>query len=197
MNQELELINNFEHLTKEIFAFLSSDYGFVCRQEERMGTRFSSIIYENEKEKIKINFDTYSFEIGFYLSENIVDATEVSIGDLVKFYAVEKETGLLEPQASTVERLETTLHNIAEFLKKYAASFLQDERDEFQKIIVFMRANGINNVNKLKLDLVRNKIEMAWKNKSYSEVISLYEPLENILDKTELARLQYARKHSK
>jgi len=139
MKNELELLNNFKLLTKKNFTFLSTTYDFICTREEDKGTRYSEIVYENSKLKIKINFDAYSFEIGFYLSEAEANENLFSIGDLIGFYGVEKEIGFLAPQANTPERIEIAVSAIAEFLKKYATSLLKADKKEFQKIVAFRK----------------------------------------------------------
>lgn len=201
MCNEVELLNNFELLTRKNFTFLSTMYGFICTQEEKMGTRFSTITYENKKLIIKINFNTYTFEIGFYLSENngrnIATENTYSIGDLISFYGAEKEVGFLAPQASSIEHLEIALSVISLFLKKRATLLLAGNKKEFQKLIAFIKSKGSQNLIKLKLDSAKSKVNEAWKNKRYADVVTFYEPLKNHLGETELAQLQYAKKHLK
>ena len=138
-NEINPLLSKFIEHTVGHLGFLEREFGFSCTEKEVVNQRYAVVIYQSDEVLIQMSFNSYSFEIGFEMSQRMLNARKFLLGDLVRFYKEESNLGFVAPQASTPERLEKTISAIANFLKQKCSVFFRGDTAAFGALEEFIK----------------------------------------------------------
>lgn len=97
-------------------------------------------------------------------------------------------------QASSPEGVWALMPKLAGLVRKYAAPFLRGDEEAYRRAGEQMLEEGAFHAREEGLRLAREKAEAAWHAKDYKQVVSLYEPFQEDLTRSERMRLDYAKK---
>ena len=185
------LIDEFLKSSQRIFSFLQN-YGFELTDQERIGNRYACLYYSNSSINLKINFDSYSFEMGFDLKNNIYNQ-DVSLSDVIKFFKYEKILGFLSPQFSDKNKCKAVLKKVADFLLNHDDLFNADS--SMWNSFFDTKKQEYNNDS---IELIRSDIETAWRNKDYHKFLSTLDTVDKkSLSKYDIKRVEFCKKHLK
>lgn len=104
---------------------------------------------------------------------------------------LEKRTIL---QASSREGVQKAVLQMADLVRKYAGPFLRGEERAYANFQEEMRGASSRYERNVRLAQARSSAEVAWHAKDYEQVVTLYNPFQDDLTRSERMRLQYARK---
>jgi hypothetical protein len=96
-------------------------------------------------------------------------------------------------QASTKNAVSYVIQEIASCLTLYATEFLLGDVEAFQKAKTFSDEQLTTLSKQEKLLSVEKEADLAWRNKQYRKLITLYSSIENELTEIQKRRLLYAK----
>ena len=185
----------FKEAVLSAFYFLTTEYGFRC-----VKTEVTFVRYESSSAFINIYHGRGSFELGFEigpLAESPELEEHFSLGDVVDVMDARKETGYNFFQVSDREGVQKFVPRLAELVRKYADLALRGNQEFFRRLREMQTQKSDLFLKEMRLEQIRPKVEIAWREKNYRKAVELYESVHNDLSSLELQKLDYARKKLK
>lgn len=196
----------FEEAVLSAFAFLTApSHAFRCVTSESTIVR-----YESTDVFVTIYHGRSSYELGceIGLLTGQGDAGLGKGGDedpleegftIWEIARLEGAPGIDERtflQASTAERVERLVPQLAELVRTYAPRALRGDAAYYASLSQARTSWFENYMTDSRLKRARADVARAWQSKNYAEVVRLLEPLSDELTPAEYKKLEYARKHS-
>lgn len=196
----------FEEAVISAFAFLTTPaYGFKCAASD-----VTLVRYESADVFVNIYHGRSSYELGCEIGLRVGrDGTALGhgaeeehpeegftiweIARLAGAAGIDDRTFL---QASTAERVEQLVSQLAQLVRTHAVSALRGDPTYYASLRQ-ARTNWFENyMIDSRLERARADVARAWQGKNYAEVVRLFEPLGDELTPAESKKLEYARRHS-
>lgn len=189
----------YQKIAKINFSFLTEKYGFKLSNIEKVDGRYIALKYLSERVFVNLNYSAPSFELDFNVGRvGIEDKSKnqaITSSDLVLFCDNEKWIDYKLYSAHSYENLYKCLPKLAEILKSCGERCLEGDSPTYDKML-FEKKTMVNKwCKEEELKQARKAASMAWKDKDYSKVIEIFEPIINDLSLLEKKKLEYARKH--
>lgn len=162
-------------------------YGF-----RRTSADALSVVYEASLVQVVISHDPRDYVIDVWLTE-LETGLRISLVAIAAF--VRRHSTLAAEaafQASTPERVETGLLELARFLDLYAGPALEGDHQYFRDCIVAEREILEAESESVATASIRNDASAAWKRGEYAEVVKLYQRFPDTLTPADAAKLRYA-----
>ena len=172
------------------FNFLIKEYGFRC-----VKTELTFVRYESEHVFVNVYHGRSSYELGVEigrLSKYPEQEESFAIGEIMELLGVRENEGFTFYQASTAERVKKFLPKLAQYVEKFAGEALQGNEVFFKQLRELQSQISDNYLKSIKVSRIKQKAEIAWHAKNYSEVIKLYGEIKAELTPSENKRLEYA-----
>jgi hypothetical protein len=175
------------------FSFLSTDYSFTCVTVEDTFVR-----YESESIFINIYHGRSSYELGVEIGKleknSGLPEDWYTIGEIMDLIGVREKLKFTFFQASTRDRIQMLVPKLAEYVREYAKPILNGDIQLFDKLHDLRQRKSDSYLKDMKLRRIREKAEIAWHEKNYSELIALYKSMRDDLSQVEAKKLEYAQK---
>lgn len=173
------------------FKFLIDNYGFNCVE---MNITF--VRYESKKVFANIYHSRGSYELGFeigFISNERENENKYSLKEIIELLTNDTFTPF---QTSNVEGVKKFVSIMADLVKKYAIDAILGDKNFFKKLAE-ARAKWFNQyMANMKLDNIRPKAGIAWKEKNYKGFVELYSTIpKEYLTRSEEKKIEYARNH--
>ena len=184
----------FDSSVTKSFCFLITDYDFqVVRVEPTI------VQYETSKVFINIYHGRQSFEIG-------VEIGLICRGYDSRFRLPVVLKGLLGKQTKHVQTfyqahekhvISHCVQKLALLVKEHCDPVLRGDQSAFNLVekSSFQESNAIT--QKYSIEPIKYKADIAWKQKDYESVVSLYGSIKKHLNDIEKKRIDYARRQNK
>jgi hypothetical protein len=175
------------------FHFLIKDYDFKYIKIESTFVRYeSNFIFVN------VYHGASSYELGVEIGklENYLPIREdwYSIGEIMDLMGVRKNLGFTFFQASSKEQVHILVRQLAAYVKKYAKPILDGHYEIFDKLEILRKNKSDAYIREAELRNIRERADIAWKQKDYAKFIELYNQVKDGLTSIEGKNLDYARK---
>lgn len=181
----------FSDMVKHAFAFLE-DAGFR-RSECQPGL----VTFESDRSFVTVSWDSRSGELDAFIG--LAPRTgraqdEYSLADVMGAAGLPMSE-CAQAQVADEDRLEPFIIMLAENVRTHAQQGLAGDRMYFRRLEAFRGTKADSYMHDLKLRQVRAKVEKAWLNRQFDEVINLYTSIGNDLTMSEVRKLEFAKKH--
>ncbi len=189
--------NDFAKLAQDKFSFLVSEYSFCCVEATNYVVRF-----ESDKVFVSVRYDaSRSFELDVEVGElNVLYGGEerpFNLGEILRLEGAEKKERYTFFQASEPEALTNCTARLALLLSTYGVEFLKGNKYSFKRLSTFREKECNQYALETELTDIRRKVQVAWKDKNYSRVVELYQPVEDVISEAEKKKLAFAKKQIK
>ena len=184
----------FEKVANKYFRYLIEKYSFEMVYSDLYCVKFlSEYVYVN------VYHEKLSYEMDFVIGlkpehidnklyaklENIIDYYQININIKIPFCATSRES------------VEKFIAEIAKLLKDYGEKLIKGDRDLYKEIAE-VRSRQLNErVSKQNLLKAEHQAIIAWDNRDFDRVISIYSNIAPNLNKTQRKRLELAKKKRK
>lgn len=179
----------FKEAVLSSFQFLN-DAGLRPVQQEMTFVR-----YESPEIFVNVYHGRASFELGVEIGRLREPQSKLTLYDIVAWAGAEKAEGLGEHvafQVSSREGVQEFVPKLAELVKKHATPFLRGDAAAFDSAFEIQSERARDYAKGVNLSQLRQKVEAAWHAKDYAQVVELYGPVRDDLDKVEAKKLAYA-----
>ncbi|WP_353666536.1 hypothetical protein [Marinomonas sp. THO17] len=186
----------FGSLVRKSFNFLISEYGFSVVKEDGFQVRF-----ENDDVFLTVHYDANrSYELDVEIGQLKVlfngEERPFNLGEVLRTERAAEGRGYRALQASDSDALESCITKLAALVSLNAKDYLLDNKFSFKRLSNLREEECNQYELKMKLEGVRREAQMAWQDKDYAKVVSLYKPVESIITEAEKKKLSFAEKHS-
>jgi hypothetical protein len=97
-------------------------------------------------------------------------------------------------QESSKDQVRKLVRKLAEYVKKYAKPVLDGHHEIFEKMRILRKDKSDAYIREVELQNIREKADIAWKQKDYAKFVELYNPVKDDLTLAEGKKLDYAQK---
>lgn len=196
----------FEESVLSAFAFLTEPgFGFKC-----VVTDVTLVRYESATVFVNVYHGRSSYELGCEIgllagrdrgaaepeSEEAYPEEGFTIWEIARLEeapGVDDRTFL---QASTPERVEQLVPQLAQLVRTYALRALRGESAYYASLSQARTDWFKKYMADSQLERARAEVARAWQRKNYAEVARLFEPLSSELTPAEYKKLEYARRQA-
>jgi hypothetical protein len=181
----------FVSATKKAFLFLTEEYGMRC-----VKSNAEFVSYKSDKVFLRIWHEPLSYEL--YVRIGLVSRnkeTSYGLEDVLEMVLGIDHNVTTFYQASTLNKVENSVSDMANVVKKYYQPFLRGQRESFALLATVATARAEKITKNLMLQQMREKASLAWQKKNYSKVIEIYGPYRSELTSSEVKKLEYSLKH--
>ncbi len=179
----------FEEAVLTEFRFLVSEYGFV-----QVGTDPSCVSYDRDGVRVTIRQDRESFEL-MATVERKDTGERFSVWEVARLHHAPDVTERTFLQASSRDRVEKFVPELARTLRMYGQNVLRGDTQEFLRL----RGQQVRESNRFlregRLQWVREQLPDLWQRQDYEQIVKLLEEVREQLSPSELAKLAFARRH--
>lgn len=195
----------FEESVLSAFAFLTEPaFGFKC-----LATDVTLVRYEAANVFVNIYHGRSSYELGCEIGllvgrergipESQGEEPQEEGFTIWEIARLEGAPGVDDRsflQASTPERVEEFVPQLAQLVRMYALRALRGEPAYYASLSQARTKWFESYMGDSQLERARADVARAWRRKNYVEVVRLLEPLSNELTPAEHKKLEYARKQA-
>lgn len=196
----------FEESVLSAFAFLTAPgYGFKCAASD-----VTLVRYESATVFVNIYHGRSSYELGCEIglrvgrdgaplgheSEEEYPEEGFTIWEIARLEGAAGIDDRTFLQASTSERVEQLVSQLARLVRTHAASALRGDPTYYASLRHARTSWFENYTTDSRLERARADVARAWQRKNYAEVVRFFEPLGDELTPAESKKLEYARRHS-
>lgn len=187
-----ENLKRFVDFVRRDFRFLETDFDFRITGV-KSNFNYSSVRYESKKVYVAAYYFPSRYEcdvsVGLLSDEN----QNYTIGELLTLI---KDINLSPIYTfGNLTQTEITEKNVSWFaliLQKYGAEYLKGNPAAFEKLEESREKASKDYTQKIMNKHIRQKAEVAWKQKDYDAVIKSYKSIEEFLSLAEKKKLEYA-----
>lgn len=182
----------FISLIEKKFKFLEEDYMFKIvaktthscefgRQDIRI---FFTLDYVRE-------FCVYTY---IYIKNKDQSETEVQVDTLMRYFNYQYPLTFGHSNTQE-EEIDLQITNLRNFLRTIAADFLKEPQKYVHNLTKLEKVECDNYTIENKMKHIRSRIEAAWNAKDFPKIVELLSPVQEWLNKSEVMKLEYAKKH--
>ena len=179
----------FEEAVLTEFRFLGTDYGYVQKQTDP-----SCVTYDLDGVRVTIRQDRKSFELSATV-ERKETSDRFSVWEIARLYHAPDVTERTFLQASSRDRVEKFIPELARVLRTYGQDVLQGEPKAFLRLREQQVEESNHFLREGRLRWIREHLPDLWQRQDYEQVVKLLEEVREQLSPSELAKLAYARRH--
>lgn len=182
----------FAEAVMDHFGFLISEYRFSCVARESTYVR-----YESQRVFVDVYHGRASYEIGIevgLIPTPGTPARKVSLIELAEYFGVDAGE-LLRCQYTTQAGVAEYVSQLAQFLRVHGEAVFEGSPAAFESMFRTQHRLSEEYLLSIELDRARNGAASAWRSEDYSEVVKQFEPLREYLSPSEVAKLEYCRRH--
>ena len=117
-----------------------------------------------------------------------------SIGEIMDLMDVRQDLKFTFFQASNKDQIQVLVRKLPEYVKKYAKPILDGHYEIFEKLQILRKNKSDAYIREAELRNIRERGDIAWKQKDYVKFIELYNQVKDGLTSIEGKKLDYARK---
>ena len=177
----------FPNAVSGCFSFLRS-FGF-----EQIQVNVDSVRYESVRTYILIFYETYSFEIGLEIGSLIEKSMRFPMSAVIRLFEPEEADRYRDYAAQTAEEIERGVSKLASQIARYANAGLFDDPELFEHLRDVTDHSIRKHWRESELSYMRQKLEIAWREKNYAKVVDLLEPMRADLTRSELKKLEFSK----
>lgn len=146
------------------------------------------VMYESAKVFLQVIHDPMSYCIGIEFWRLAEPSERCTLGGILAFAGEYRNF-----QASTPDRVNTALEEMADLLQKYGMEVLTGDIRTFQRLVRDSEARSKAYTKEVVQQPIRATAHDAWQKREYAKVRELYESIEADLTPVERKRLEYAK----
>ncbi|MCD4823976.1 MAG: hypothetical protein K8S55_05175 [Phycisphaerae bacterium] len=181
----------FEEAVQQHLEPILYQHGFI-----RVDATPSAVRFETTKVLLVITHDTQlSYEIETTIALRSHPKECYSIQDILEAIIGTQPGESYFFQASTPERVQYCVKNIAELLQKCGDSIFRGDSNIFHRMDMISEARACALEKKIVETPIRRAAVAAWKDKDYVNVVKYYGSIMESLTPSEAKKLEYAKKH--
>lgn len=189
MSQEL-----FVHSVEQAFGSLMREFGL-----RRSETSINCVKYCKDDVNVQIAWDarcSYEIElrIGCFHGQEFNEENSYTLGEVILLRRVSNRLNDMFFQASDINALEQTLGQMAVLLSRHATDLLMGDFASYKQLNVARLRYAEELASEQGLNDIRRRADIAWNDRNYDQLITLYSPIEKMLSPSEKMKLGYARK---
>lgn len=181
------------------FAFLAP-YGFLLVHADATTVRYEKRVFLGlNRLFVSIHHGHGSYELGVWVGRKYPARHRVDVLEIVRWARAEEVEGLGHHttfQVSSRDGVEEFIPRLSELVRKYARPFLQGDKQAFEAVLAQRKRESRDYTKKMELDRMREQAEIAWHQKDFGSVVTLYQRFLDDLKPFEVKRFDYARKRS-
>lgn len=190
-------MSGFAKLAQDEFSFLVSKYNFRCAAATNYVVR-----YESDEVFVAVRYDaTRSYELDVEIGQlNVLYGGEerpFNLGEVLRLEGVAEKENYTFFQASDSVALTNCVARLSSLLSAHAAELLQNNKFSFKRLSDLREKECDQYELETNLAHIRREAQIAWKNRDYPKVASLYKPVENAISELERKKLVFAQKQMK
>jgi hypothetical protein len=173
------------------FGFLRS-YGLSPVEEKSTFVR-----YESQVVFVNVYHGRASYELGVEIGRLSEPKDKVTLHEIIAWAGTEQTEGLGQHtafQVSSREGVKQFVPQLAELVKKYADPFLHGEAVAYESVKALRSERTSDYVKQVRFRDTRKKVEAAWQQKDYAQVVELLASIREDLSQSEVMKLAYAEK---
>ena len=178
----------FEPTVRNAFDFLSSRYGFSCKQSTPI-----SVLYTSANVEVEITLDPRSYEIDVEV-KRIPENRSFPLHRVVELSSLPEGQKWRLVQTSTPGRVEEFVPKLASLLQKYGETALSGDAKIFAKLAQLEESDAMRTARDFQIGQARRLAEKEWQTQNYAKMVSILSPIQEELTDFELARFVYAKK---
>jgi len=179
----------FEEVALAEFRFLLTEYGFAL-----VAADSSNLSFERDNVRVVVRQDRESFELRVTV-ERKDTGERFSVWEIARLQGAPDITEQTFLQATAKEHVQILLPELAGLLRTYGQSVLRGDSETLLRL----RAQQIEESNRFlregRVRWVRERLPAIWEQHDYVQVVKLLEEVRDQLSPSELAKLDYARRH--
>lgn len=175
----------FNIYVKQYFGFLLKEFGFVIEKEET-----TLVVFKRDKMIISIYHGRQSYEIGMEVT--FAGGNMATLFEILNIIAPDDSKKVIK-QASNIKAVEMSLAEISSIFEVKCRKLLEKKIDE-NELAKEIAVNRKKYTLEYQYGALKDKAEVAWRNKEYSKVKEIYLSIYEHLDENEKRRLKYLQK---
>jgi hypothetical protein len=179
----------FEEAVLTEFRFLVTEYGFA-----QVDANPSCVSYERDDVRVAIRQDRESFELGVTVERKGM-GERFSVWEIARLQHAPDVTERTFLQASTTDRVEKFIPELARLLRTYGGDALRGDAGFFSRLRELQVEESNRFLRDGRLRWVRERLPEMWHQRDYAQIVRLLDEVHEQLSPSELAKLAYARQH--
>lgn len=185
----------FQTKAENAFCFLCQDHGFSLR--ESTATR---VVFESPRVCLFVGFDAgRSFELDVLMSlcneiARVAAEPPYRLSEILGSLGVAKEERFETIQVTTEEAMERLLGFMAQAVRDYGRDFIEGDVSAYRRVGRYRDQECHAYRRDQELARAREVAAAAWRKKDYSSVVQALSQVEELLSKSDLKRLEIARR---
>lgn len=185
----------FTDLVKDEFAYLETEYNFICSVEDQYSVR-----YENENVILIFTYDSrLSYELYLYFDnktsrENTAKQSYFTLGDLLELKGDMEFKELRTIQISDPDILKKFIKKISSAVQLYGQEVLTGKSDIFNELNKAVNIKIQKYNDKLELESVLSEASKVWAKKDYLKYYEILNPFKDKLPEAYRKKLIFASK---
>lgn len=189
-----EKLKRFVDFVRKDFRFLETDYDFRIT-DIKSNFNYSSVRYESKKVCVTAHYcpPRYEYDVAFGLLSD--ERQNYTIGELLALKNdFDLSPGYTFEKSTQIEIVEENVSWFASLLQKYGVEYLKGNSAFFQKLKENRERMSSEYTQEIINKQIRQKAEVAWKQKDYDTVSRNYKSIEKFLSPAEKKKLEYAKR---
>lgn len=172
------------------FNFLVKEFEFSMSIQDSY-----SVYFENDVVIIKFYFDYYqSLEVICSIKVKSYE-NDIYIYDVMEFVHYKGEIVFSREEPNIYQKITNSVLKLRNFFQSEGKNCLL-KNSYFFSLLVRYKEEKINQYNvKRDLEYLKTQLDILWNNRKYSEIVTLLSPMRTWLNKSEIMKLEYAKKH--
>jgi hypothetical protein len=175
------------------FHFLTQDYCF-----KPVKTDLTFVRYESDLIFVNIYHGRRSYELGVEIGklekDSSVPEIGYTIGEIMDFVGVRNDLKFTFFQSSNKDQIKVLLKKLAAYVRDYAGEILNGNLEILMRVQMLQQEKSDAYIKEMNLRHIREKADVAWRQKDYIKLVELYNPVAEDLTSVEVKKLEYARK---
>jgi hypothetical protein len=175
------------------FHFLTQVYCF-----KPVKTDLTFVRYESDLIFVNIYHGRRSYELGVEIGklekDSSVPEIGYTIGEIMDFVGVRNDLKFTFFQSSNKDQIKVLLKKLAAYVRDYASEILNGNLGILMRVQMLQQEKSDAYIKEMNLRHIREKADIAWRQKDYIKFVELYNPVEEDLTSVEVKKLEYARK---
>ena len=175
----------FAQLAEENFLFLQNEFSMNI-QEKRTD---ECVCFKSNVSWIEIWFDKYSLSVEMGTNDGLYQA---SLWDIMQLTSGEGRSASY--MAADEEKLIKGLRLLSSYVKQYCNKALAGDIEFYKELQKIKEERNQEYAYRNRINSIEEQAKIAWENRNYKEIISLYRPIFEHLSPLQKKRLEICTK---
>ena len=188
--KDIDAIEQFPETVEKEFEFILN-HCFACVQSDE-----SCVRYERDDSFVQISFDRSMLGLHFGPLAQAPKRAGYTVAELLELIDPERGERYRDYIRSEIEDLATGIQRLAALFSLIVESGLLERAELFSELASQRAASPNDSEEQTRLVAQRRDLDLAWREKRYSDVVQLLDAYGGTLSASDSAKLEYARKRS-